>query len=244
MLIALAFSAATLLAQSSQQVKQAPDTTVEFREAIHRLAVESPDVGRQYERLASEPFEPRAHLFTVLPSSTKSALWTHHLLIAVTNHPEFSGAQRSLIYDAIRLLSPELYETSTSEGNSSAAFEGIHDLTRRVQLLFPRNVALALFVEIGSAIPIEAPPERGVALNRESANGFATASDQGSLRKRDEIAPRPMKIKPAAWKCSCSVASDWCGAFFECTSAGCEVEYSNCGTFLLFDCNGVCVYTG
>jgi len=243
MLIALAFSAATLLVESSQQAKQAPDTG-EFREAIHRLAVESPDVTRQYGSLASEPFESRAHLFAVLPSSMKSAVWTHHLLIAITNHPEFSVEQRSLIYEAIRLLSPELYETSASEGHSSAVFETVHDFTRRAQLLFPRNVALALFVEVGSAIPIPAHPERGVvALSRESTSGSATESDRRTL-KRDGIAPRPIKITPQAWNCSCSVASDWCGMGFECTSAGCQVEYSNCGTFLLFDCNGVCVWSG
>jgi hypothetical protein len=237
MLIALAFSAA-LVAQSSQQVTQAPEP--EFREAMHRLSVEPPEVARQYERLASEPFRSRAHMFYVLPSSMKSDLWAHHLLTAVTNHPEFTAEQRSLIHEAIRLMSPELYAAAMSEGDSATPLEAVHDLTRRAKQLFPRNVALALFVEIGSPIPIATHPESGVALNRESTTGSATEGDQRAL-KGDGIAPRPIKVTPEAWKCSCSVVDDWCGYGMECTSAGCQIDYSNCGTFLLYDCNGVCV---
>jgi hypothetical protein len=159
MLIALAFSAATLLAQTSQQVKQSAGNDVELREAIHRLAVESPDVAREYEHLASEPLESRRHLFAAFPSSMKSAVWVHHLLRAVTTHAEFTAEQRSVIYDGIRLLSPEQFDT-----HSSATREAVHDLTVRAQLLFPRDVALAVFVEIGSAIPFAAAPEAGVEL--------------------------------------------------------------------------------
>jgi hypothetical protein len=149
----------TSLAQSSQQVKQAADDDVEMRKAIGRLAAESPDVAREYERLASEPLESRRHLFAALPSSMKSALWVHHLLSAVTTHPEFTAEQRSVIYDGIRLLSPELYET-----HSAAALDAVHDLTLRAQRLFSGDVALSLFVEIGSAIPIAAAPDEDALL--------------------------------------------------------------------------------
>src|SRR5881275_1243621 len=54
--------------------------------------------------LPNRMFWIRRHLFAALPSSMKSAVWAHHLLRATT-HPEFTAEQRSVIYDAIRLLS-------------------------------------------------------------------------------------------------------------------------------------------
>src|SRR6266542_959538 len=185
----------TLRAQSSQQVKQGADTAVELREAIRRLAVEPPDVAREYEHLASEPFESRRHLFAALPSSMKSALWAHHLVRAVTTHPEFTAEQQSVIYDGIRLLSPALYETGPATGRKD-----LDDFTLRAQRLFSPDVALSLFVEIGSAIPIGAAREAGVELNRESTSRSPTEGDQRALPKRDENARRP--IGPMAMDCS------------------------------------------
>jgi len=203
MLIALAFSAATLLAQSSQQVKQSAATDIEFREAIRRLAVEPPDVAREYEHLASQPFESRTHLVAALPSSMKSALWAHHLLSAVTTHPEFTAEQQSVIYDAIRLLTPELFET-----HSPGARKVVHDLTLRAQRLFTRDVALSLFVQIGSAIPIAATPEAGVEPNGDGTSRPRTEADQPALQKRDDNTRR--RVKPMAMDCGCSVWDDWC----------------------------------
>jgi hypothetical protein len=237
MLIALALSAATLLAQTSQQVKQSADNDVELREAIHRLAVESADVAREYEHLASEPLESRRHLFAGFPSSMKSAVWVHHLLRAVTTHPEFTAEQRSVIYDGIRLLSPQMYET-----DSAATREAVHDVTLRAQLLFSRDVALRLFVEIGSAIPFAAAPEAGVELNRESAN--RTEGDQRALPKRDAKSQPP--VRAMGMNCDCSIFSDWCavadGPGWSCHMATCSLA-DNCGTFGQYTCNGLCVHT-
>jgi hypothetical protein len=171
------FAPVTLLAQNSQPEKQRADTAVAFREAVRDLADESPDVARQYEHLASEPPETRSRRFAELPSAVKSALWTHHLRVALTTHPEFTAEQQAVIDDGIRLLSPELYET-----HSAAALEAVHELTLRAQRLFPGNVALRLFVEIGSVIPVAVAP-------RENAH---------------------RTIAPTAMDCGCSVSDDWC----------------------------------
>lgn len=246
MLIALAFSAVTLFAQSSAQGTHSAATEAGFREAVDRLAAESPDVAREYEDLASVPFESRSHRFAVLPSSMKSSLWTHHLLMAVTKHSEFTGEQRALIYEAIRLLSPDLYDTVKAEGRSSPALEVVHDLTERAQLLFSRDVARTLFVEIGSAVPIARGPEAGDPLTRESTNGLASEPGTRTLSNGNEATPRsPHKATPS-WGCSCSTVDDWCrsseGNGWYCQGAGCTVDYSNCGTFLLYDCTGICVH--
>lgn len=238
MLIALAFSAATLLAQTSQQVKQSADNDVELREAIHRLAVEPPDVGREYEHLASEPLESRRHLFAAFPSSMKSAVWVHHLLRAVTTHPEFTAEQRSVIYDGIRLLSPEQYDT-----HSAAMREAIDNLTVRAQLLFPRDVALAVFVDIGSAIPFAAAPEAGVDLNREGAN--RTEGDQPALPKRDAKSRPP--VRALGMDCECSVWTvNWCairrGTGWSCHLTGCNFSDFGCGALGLTGCDGTCAY--
>jgi hypothetical protein len=229
-----------VLAQSSQQVKQGADNDVELREAIHRLAVESPDVGREYEHLASEPLESRRHLFAAFPSSMKSAVWVHHLLRAVTTHPEFTAEQRSIIYDGIRLLSPEQYDTQ-----SAATSEAVHDLTVRAQRLFSRDVALAVFAEIGSAIPFAAAPEAGVELNRESAN--RTEGDQRALPKRDPKSQPP--VRALNWNCDCNVFSDWCAirnggdSNWTCHAAECNLSDFGCGTLGMRPCDGLCVYT-
>lgn len=240
MLIALAFSAATLLAQPSQHVKQFADNDVELREAVHRLAVEPADVRREYEHFASEPLESRRHRFAALPSSMKSAVWVHHLLRAVTTHPEFTAEQRSVIYDALRLLSPSMYDT-----HSLATDEAVHDLTMRAQLLFPRDVALAVFVEIGSDIPFAAASEAGIELNRATANRIE--GDQRALPKRDAKSQPP--VRATAMNCSCSVFSDWCavaqwpGSGWSCHLADCTRKEYACGTLSNYTCNGICVYT-
>jgi hypothetical protein len=232
---------ATLLTQSSQQVKQGADTAVQLREAIRRIAVESPDVAPQYERLASEPLESRRHLFATLPSSMKSEVWVHHLLIAVTTHSEFTAEQQSVIYDGIRLLSPALYETDPATGRKD-----VHDFTLRAQRLFSPEVALSLFVEIGSAIPIGAAPEAGVEFNPEGTSRSRTEGEQRTLPKRDENAHRPT---PLAMDCACSVWDDWCavahwpGDGWSCHLANCNLKDRACGTFASYTCNGLCVYT-
>jgi len=240
MLIALAFSAVTLLAQTSQQVKQFAENDVELREAIHRLAVEPPDVGPEYEHLASAPWESRRHLFAAFPSSMKSAVWAHHLLRAVTTHPEFTAEQRSVIYDAIRLLSPERYDT-----HSAATREAVENLSMRAQLLFPRDVALAVFVDVGSAIPFAAAPEAGADLNRERAN--RTESDRRDLPKRDATSQRP-PAKVMGMDCDCSVFTvNWCaarlGTGWECHLTSCNFTDFGCGFLGMTGCDGICTYT-
>lgn len=232
----------TLRAQSSQQVQQDADSDVKFRHAISQLAAEPPDLAREYERLASEPLESRRHLFAALPSSMKSALWAHHLLRAVTTHPEFTAEQQSVIYDGIRLLSPELYET-----HSAAALDSVHDLTLRAQRLFSGDVALRLFVEIGSVIPVAAAPEAGVEVNRESTSRSRTEGEERALPKRDANAHR--SIAPMAMDCGCSVWDDWCSkthgfdSNWSCELANCNLKYDGCGAFGAYSCNGICVYT-
>jgi hypothetical protein len=167
----------------------------------------------------------------------KSALWVHHLLSAVTIHPEFTAEQLSVIYDGIRLLSPALYET-----HSAAALNAVHDLTLRAQRLFSGDVALSLFVEIGSAIP--SAPEAGVELNRESTS---RSRIEGALPKHDENARRP--VRPMAMDCGCSVWDDWCPKthYFDpnwsCHLTNCNYKLDGCGAFGAYSCNGICVYT-
>lgn len=226
-------------AKSSADVKQSADNDVVFREATRRLSAEPSDVGREYERLASAPSESRRHLLAALPNSLKSAVWAHHLLLAITTHPEFTAEQRSVIYDGIRLLSPALYE-----GHLATTRKDLNDLTLRARRLFSPDVALSLFVEIGSAIP-----ESRVALN-ESTTPSLAEGDQGALPKRDENARRFPRPKPMALDCSCSVWNDWCavaqfpGAGWSCTLANCNLkENPGCGLLGAYTCDGLCVYT-
>ncbi|HEV2722884.1 MAG TPA: bacteriocin fulvocin C-related protein [Thermoanaerobaculia bacterium] len=233
-------SPATLLAQSSQQVKQAADAAVELREARGRLAAEPPDVAREYEHLASEPFESRRHLFGLLPSSMKSAVWVHHLLRAVTTHPEFTAEQRSVIYDAIRLAAPAHYEA-----DPATVRKDLDDLTLRAQRLFSGDVVLHLFLEIGSDIPSPTAPEPRVEPNGAGAN--RTEGDQRALPNREA------KLRPPAratgWDCDCSLWStiDWCalrnGANWDCHSSMCDLKSFGCGALLMDYCDGTCVYT-
>ena len=228
-------------ARSSQHVKQAADSDAKFRDAISRLAAEPPDVAREYEHLASEPLESRRPLFSALPSSMKSALWMHHLLRAVTTHPEFTAEQQSVIYDGIRLLSPALYESDPAAGHKD-----VDDLSLRVQRLFSPGVALSLFVEIGSPIPIADTRGAGVELDRESTSRSRTEGDQRASPPRDENARRP--AKPMAMDCACSVWNDWCavahfpGEGWSCHLSSCNLR-DGCGLLGSYTCNGLCVYT-
>lgn len=42
------------------------------------------------------------------------------------------------------------------------------------------------------------------------------------------------------YRCSCATASDYCPAGKRCARGGCEEVRRNCGTFLLYDCDGLC----
>jgi hypothetical protein len=230
----------TLPTQSSQQVQQPADNAVALREAISRLAAEPPDVAREYEHLASEPFESRRHLFGLLPSSMKSAVWVHHLLRAVTTHPEFTAEQRSVIYDAIRLASPAHYEAGPATFRKD-----LDDLTLRAQRLFSGDVVLRLFLEIGSDIPSPTAPEPRVEPNGAGAN--RAEGDQRALPNRDAKLRPPARA--TAWDCDCSLWStiNWCalrnGANWDCHSSMCNLKSFGCGALLMDYCDGTCVHT-
>lgn len=234
------FMPVTLLARTSQQVKQGSDVATQFREAARRLADESPDLARQYERLTSEPSGSRSRVFATFPGSMKAALWTHHLLVAMATHSEFTAEQRAVIFEGIRLLSPELYET-----HSADALNAVHELTLRARRLFPADVALSLFVEIGSVVPAAGTPGAGVEFAGESTIRPRTERQQGALPERDEDKRR---IAPTAMECGCSVFDDWCSKVnlfdpnWSCRMPSC-VRKDGCGAFGAYLCDGVCVYT-
>lgn len=95
---------------SASFVRQAP-SDADNRERMpltpgHRIAEE--DVRRTYEELQAKPGRQRVQRLAEMPSDMQSAVWIHHLIKLLGEHPEFTTDQRVLIQEGLSLLTPDL----------------------------------------------------------------------------------------------------------------------------------------
>ena len=79
-------------------------------DAVRRLASEAPEVARTYAMLVSKDRMDQTLAYADLSASMKAAMWSHQLLTAIVEHPEFTDEQRAIIGDALDLFTPEMFE--------------------------------------------------------------------------------------------------------------------------------------
>src|SRR5258708_2896228 len=133
---------------------------------VHEMAPESSetrskapdeDVVRNYELLQAMPVKDRTQSVGQLPSQMKAAVWAHHLLSTLSQHPEFTSEQRAVIQDALAIMSPELFDIDQSSPNwADLVDKPLRQLAQRAKAVFPPKQARELFVQLGP----EVRPER------------------------------------------------------------------------------------
>jgi hypothetical protein len=119
-------------------------------DAVRRLASEAPEVARTYAMLVSKDRMDQTLAYADLSASMKAAMWSHQLLTAIVEHPEFTDEQRAIIGDALDLFTPEMFEIT--EGHPefrTRVHEPISDIERRAKASFPRETAFRLFAHLG-----------------------------------------------------------------------------------------------
>jgi hypothetical protein len=160
----------------------------------------------------------RVAAFREMPSSTKAALWRHHLTKMEAEHPELSAEQRSVIDDFISLLTPDLYKVSADDPHFRVLVEDpVEQIRRRAWAAFPRDLLVAVFLDM--------QPRDGV---RPRAETLSIPH------------PRPLDVS----SCNCSRDHDdcfyWEGSGSYC-SLGCYFTSSyGCGPGWIFRCDGYC----
>lgn len=181
-----------------------------------RVAEDSSKIVAVYGRLISTSHRERVAAFRELPSSTKAAIWRHHLTKTLAEHPDLSPEQRSIIEDFIAVLTPDLYERAAHDPEAAPpdALEGIR---RRAWAAFPRELLVGIFLDL-----------------RESTDRH-TGTTTASLQPRATDAPP---------SCNCNRNFDDC-FFWEGDGSYCALECYftssyGCGPGWVLSCNGWC----
>jgi hypothetical protein len=190
--------------------------------------------GRTYEELQSKSVRERARALELLPASMRSAVWSHHLLTTLAQHPEFTGEQKAVIQFGLAIMTPQLFEVERSDTHwAELVDQPLRELARRAKAAFGPKVARELFVHLG---PDAVPP----GTVEEEAGGVNPAAGK-TLSTLRIIIPRDIVIVPT---CACSTEDDYCDTsglgFYYCQQGSCWSSMSGCGTFLRYPCNGMC----
>lgn len=121
-------------------------------DAVRRLASEAPEAVRTYEMLLSKDDADRGLVYVELQAAMKVAVWSHQLLTALVEHPEFTEEQRAIIGDALDLFTPEMFEiTQEHPAWRTRVHEPLSEISRRAKAAFPRELAFLLFAHLGPA---------------------------------------------------------------------------------------------
>ena len=119
-------------------------------DAMRRLASEPREVADIYAMLASRDKVERLRAYGDLSSSMKASLWTHQLLAALAEHPEFAEEQRAVLYDALDLFTPEFFEITPSNPNWQVRVDRpLRRIEQRARAAFGSIVTRQLFAQLG-----------------------------------------------------------------------------------------------
>lgn len=91
--------------------------------------------------------------FNQISPKEKSDLFRVHLGLNLARHPEWTDDQRSIVLEAIEIVSPELYQIPKDKNWTRLVDEPIRLFAQRTLLLFSKAEAAALFAELGGDEP-------------------------------------------------------------------------------------------
>src|SRR5215212_4111772 len=115
-----------------------------------RRPAPNPDIVGTYQELRALNLRERRTRLEELPSDKKADLWNHHLRAALAEHPEFTSEQRSVIRDALSLLTLELFAIDPSDPRwGTTVDQPLRRLKHRARAVFDSRTARELFLQLG-----------------------------------------------------------------------------------------------
>jgi hypothetical protein len=104
---------------------------------------------RKYSQLSELSREDRKVSFSLMSAEDKSSLWRVHFGLNLARHPEWTEQQRSIVLEAITMVSPELYKTPRDINWTRLVDEPVRLLTQKALLVFSKQEGAAVFSELG-----------------------------------------------------------------------------------------------
>ena len=203
-----------------------PSAALQPRHSILREV----EAGRAYAELRSMKVRERTAALQQLPAAMQSAVWAHHLLTALAEHPELTPEQRAVVQEGLALMTPELFAIdSASPQWSQLVDEPLRRFTERAKKAFPPRMARELFTQLG-------PEPRQASIMERYASSRRAASRTSGSPRITQLGDFP--------PCECNTVSDWCDFsgfdYLECRNTWCNYSPTGCGTLLRYACEGMC----
>ena len=193
--------------------------------AARQLVAELPEVWRTYDDMSSMSVAERKNTYRALSSSMKAAVWTHHFLTMLVQHPEFTSEQVSLIIEYLSLLTPEFFDVESFTPEWWTRVDApLQELGKRTKAIFDPKLARTLFADLAGQSSERPLP---------SAHEPTTSSEQAQGIKR--------KLTPNTPYCECSTISDFCLSGYKCVQGGCYFTSQGCGLLWDYSCIGLCI---
>lgn len=180
---------------------------------------------RTYEDLAVLPVAYRRAVYSTLPAATRAELWRTQLERVLEVEKELTPAQRAVVLEAIQLATPDTFAATKDRSSLKhrQMRRRIESLEARAREAFGADRAAGIFARIG-------PADRDTLFFLDREKAIAKVSSLERVGVVDVSTPA----------CSCSDASDYCSSGFNCTPGGCIRINDECGTFWVYDCDGLC----
>lgn len=175
-----------------------------------------PEVQAKYDSIQFlNRAELREAMGTMAPTMAAD-IWTVHIVRILRAHPEFTPAQRSLIYEALGLIVSGSFEIDRASREwLEQGRPTLRDLAKRVNAAFPDDIARSLMLDPRD--PLMTLPLPG--------------------------GPRDRRLESQGWEwCHCSIYYDMECHFSNCADPpviGCLV-WNGCGPWTFDACDGIC----
>jgi len=154
----------------------------------------------------------------------KASMWSHQLLTALAEHPEFTEEQRAVLYDALDLFTPAFFETTYPNPDWSTGLDQpIRKIEQRARIALGPALAMRLLAQLGpdeprpataGVLPLPEPPAAlqtptvfadeawpaGLSVSEgEAASTYASLLRQNASERRRTYGSMPSATKAALW---------------------------------------------
>jgi hypothetical protein len=104
---------------------------------------------RKYSQLSELSKDDRKSSFSLMSAEDKSSLWRVQFGLNLARHPEWTEQQRSIVLEAMTMVTPQLYETPRDRNWTRLVDEPVRLLTQKALLVFTKQEGAAVFSELG-----------------------------------------------------------------------------------------------
>jgi hypothetical protein len=113
-------------------------------------AAQEGEALRKYTQLSELSKAERKASFNLMTAEDKSTLFRVHFGLNLARHPEWTEQQRSIVLEAITMVTPQLYKIPKDSNWTRLVDEPVRLLTNKALLVFTKQEGAALFAELGS----------------------------------------------------------------------------------------------